>query len=102
MEPVSMLLGGTLVLAGWTLGRINRKKPAPDLTVCPGCEHSLSFRDKTTGRCLQQIKRASKWDRDGDVRGYEWVTCGCTNHASAEQITLDASWNPHTLPHTEQ
>ncbi len=103
MEPVSMLIAAGLIAVGYITGRIHRKKPpAPDPTDFRGCKHSLSYRDKTTGACTASVEVANKWDKYSTAIGFEWRPCACTNHTTAEQITLDASWNPPTLPPAAQ
>lgn len=92
IDLISMGLGGALVLSGYVLGKVNRRKPTThsDPTVCVGCGHSLTFRDPATGACTETAK-ASVYVK-GELDHYEYVPCGCQNHVNADQMTIDATW----------
>lgn len=90
MDPFTLLAGGGLLLAGYILGRANRqaRKPPPPDTECPGCRHSISYRDPQTGRCTHQSQKESEWDADGEAIAYAWTPCHCANHATADQLLI--------------
>jgi hypothetical protein len=93
VDPISLAVGGCLILVGYLLGRIGRRpRPvrAADPTICAGCEHGLTFRNPETGACQQQVKQASEFDEDGFAVDYRWVQCECRNHVNADQLAVDS------------
>lgn len=85
MEPVSLVVGGVLLLVGFALGRAHRpaKSTTPDPTKCAGCEHPLTYRDPESGRCTEKVIRAGSWTQ-----------CLCRNHVSLDQFMIaGVPWN---------
>lgn len=51
MEPVSLVVGGVLVLLGYRLGRLHRRpRPAPKAPTCD-CGHPYAMHNPKTRRC---------------------------------------------------
>ena len=93
IDPISIALGAALVLAGFVLGKVNRRKPiSADPTICVGCGHSLTYRDPATGACTAVEVTQTSVFVNGDLDHYEDVLCNCKNHVNAEQMTIDATW----------
>lgn len=54
MDPLSLLVGGALLVAGWLVGR--RTRPSRDPYRC-SCGHSLATHDEPTGPCRFERER---------------------------------------------
>lgn len=88
MEPVTMLVGGGLVLVGWVLGRINRKSKTPKTprAVC-GCKHHHAHHDPKTGECNGTREVATKFNTIGTEIAWKEVPCTCKQYSGPEPIT---------------
>jgi hypothetical protein len=102
---LSMLVGAGLAvgpaLVAFVLGRASgrvaerRRLGEPVKPIC-SCEHGYGAHED--GRsCRQQVKRASKWGGDGDVKRYEWVECACRGYDGPEPLSSIAGWRPPEL-----
>lgn len=88
IEPVSLLAGAGVMLAGYLIGRRNPRTKLPDSTMCAGCKHSITFRNPDTGNCTAQVEQATKWDGLGSPVAYRYVPCTCASHATADQLLI--------------
>ncbi|MCO1654273.1 hypothetical protein [Pseudonocardia humida] len=70
--------------AAASVSRSRRSAPASTATA----------RTRDGRACRQQVKRASKWDSDGDVKRYEWVDCSCRHYDGPEPLSSIAGWRP--------
>lgn len=96
MDPITLLIGGGLVVAGWAAGRIGRRR-APKAPKAPkfecSCGHGYgSHRDGKA--CQADQQRAAKWSKDGFETGYEWVRCPCLAYDGPEPMPRIADWTP--------
>lgn len=82
MEPISLIVGSALFVAGLVTGRVARRRGTPlgdpTAATCDGCAHSLTYHN-TDGTCSQQIKRRH-YNLNGDRSGHKWVQCGCRQY----------------------
>lgn len=88
MEPFSMAVGGGLVLVGWLLGRISRKRKMPKTPepIC-GCKHHHSHHDPKTGECFSKRKVVTHYDIYGVPRSWKEMPCTCKQYSGPEPIT---------------
>lgn len=85
VDPVSLAVGGGLVLVGWLAGRISRKTAAdPNKPIC-ACDHPVSMH-REEGGCAAEIKRPHSH------KGFEWVKCPCLRYVGP--LPLDQYWAP--------
>jgi hypothetical protein len=98
MDPLSMLVGAGLLVAGALVGlpvgvwRGRRgRQPKP---FCP-CEHAAPVHQDGTGPCNAQLKR-TKYNALGKDVGSYYVRCPCTRYMGPEIITAGA-WSPGVL-----
>ena len=99
MDPVSLLVGGGLVCAGWVIGRTGRlrrtvKDPDPEC----GCEHHLAMHDRTTGECHGTVMVPVRYNLNGSPTAREPVQCECRQYTGPVPVT--EIWTPPTLPPT--
>ena len=97
MEPVSLLIGGGLVVVGWVAGRVGRRRPSgpppPPVATC-GCGHPLAQHDREASTCHAEIPRdAFKFGR---WAGHTWVRCPCRQYIGPRPI--DEVFAPRLLP----
>jgi hypothetical protein len=86
IDPVSLVIGGALVAAGWFAGRVSRRRPhAPpsSSTVC-SCSHGYGSHENG-GLCGAEIERPFYW-ANGHRHGYEWVPCPCLSYDGPEPL----------------
>lgn len=87
-DPITLAVGGGLVLVGWVGGRIGRRpaltnSDAPEPTC--GCEHSLALHNPYTSECHGQIRRPH-YEPNGAPCGKEWVDCDCRRYVGPEPV----------------
>ena len=98
MEPVSLLVGAALLVAGFLGGRLSRRRPtsppAPSAPLC-GCGHTLSQHDTETNTCYAELRR-DVHDKRGRWTGHQWVPCTCRQYVGPRPI--DEVFVPRLLP----
>jgi len=97
MDPVSLLVGGVLLAAGFVAGRLGRRRNAPPPPVTPlcGCGHTLSQHDRETHTCYAELRR-DNYDKRGRWAGVSWVPCTCRQYVGPRPI--DEVFAPRLLP----
>lgn len=92
MDPISVLAGGVIFLAGVLTGRrVRRPTTTIDLQppVCT-CAHGYGTHDKGA-RCQAQVERRHYME-DGRHNGSEWAPCRCLSYDGPEP--LPRVWTP--------
>lgn len=92
MEPITLAVGGALVLVGFVGGRITRPKTAlAALTYdCTGCLHAFSMHDPKTGEC-NAAEKSALWSTSGKHLGYHPAPCACLNYTGDRPLDVDPS-----------
>jgi hypothetical protein len=83
IDPVSLVIGGALVAAGWLAGRMHRGHSGmvshPEL-IC-SCDHG--YGSHADGKaCRADVRRL----RDGCSNTYDWVHCACLSYDGPEPL----------------
>uniref|UniRef100_UPI003F496783 hypothetical protein n=1 Tax=Pseudonocardia sp. CA-138482 TaxID=3240023 RepID=UPI003F496783 len=81
MEPISMLVGAGLLLAGWAVGRVSRRRPKSPAPIC-SCGHGYGMHEQGGGRCRDEKRR--------------YVRCNCQVYDGPEP--LPRAWMPPAIP----
>ncbi|NEW38702.1 hypothetical protein GV794_28035 [Nocardia cyriacigeorgica] len=92
MDPLSLAVGGGLVVAGWVVGRFAQRRPRQGKQLRPrcGCGHDLALHDRDTGKCHAEISRRG-------MHGMrEWVNCNCRRYTGP--TPLEEVFAPPILP----
>ncbi|GAB3350576.1 hypothetical protein [Modestobacter lapidis] len=90
MDPLSLVVGGVLLAAGYLGGRLGARRAsrtrAPQLPVATcGCGHSLSQHDPKDHTCHAEVPRdAFNWA--GHRAGQTWVDCRCRQYVGPRPI----------------
>lgn len=85
IDPVSLAVGGGLLVVGFIAGRAGRtrRRPKPVEAVCQ-CRHPYALHDPKTGTCH------GTEERDVDIDGWydhaEHVQCGCRVYTGPEPL----------------
>ncbi len=102
MEPLSLLVGGALLAAGYLGGRLGARRAArakartPQLpqAMCT-CGHPLSQHDPKEHTCHAEVARDA-YDWKGRWAGHTWVACRCRQYVGPRPI--DEVFAPRLLP----
>ncbi|WP_280452880.1 hypothetical protein [Nocardia cyriacigeorgica] len=92
LDPLSLAVGGGLVLVGWAAGRFAQRRPRRQKQIRPrcGCGHDLALHDRSSGRCHAEISRRG-------MHGMrEWVSCNCQRYTGP--TPLEDVFAPPILP----
>ena len=89
IDPLSMIVGALLLIAGIVFGHITgRRKPvlpvAPTVPMCP-CGHDIAIHDPTSSHCRGSIRREHYY-KGGDRNGWEWTPCPCRRYLGPELL----------------
>jgi hypothetical protein len=98
VEPVSLVVGAALLVAGFLGGRLSRRRPAgppPPTTPLCGCGHTLSQHDPESNTCYAELRRET-YDKRGRFSGHTWVPCTCRRYIGPRPI--DEVFVPRLLP----
>lgn len=86
VDPVSLIIGGGLVAAGYGSGRVGRRrrhprapKAAPPPKPMCGCSHHYALHDPKTKVCHGTVK-TTKYDTNGYQVGYTYPPCACRQY----------------------
>jgi hypothetical protein len=84
-DPISLVVGGTLLVCGWFMGRLGRRSraPKPLSTVC-SCSHGYGIHEDGK-RCVAAVERAHYYS-NGSRNGYEWAQCACLCYDGPEPL----------------
>jgi hypothetical protein len=93
IDPVSLIIGGGLLAAGYGSGRIGRarrhpkpRKPLPVPKPVCGCGHGIHDHDPTTNKCHSQIK-AYRWNSSyGRETLDKYVACTCRQYSGPQPL----------------
>ncbi|MCK2239169.1 MULTISPECIES: hypothetical protein [unclassified Crossiella] len=87
MDPVTLAVGGGLVLLGYLGGLLSRRKrtPEPPLTADCGCGHSLALHDPEAGTCHAQLERMTAHNKYAGT-SYEQSQCPCRQYVGPRPI----------------
>lgn len=89
MDPISLIIGGTLLAVGWLAGqayrRRNRTPELPSTATMCSCGHGHGTHAEG-GACKAEIKRPATWNYYAQVTGYEWVPCPCRSYDGPEPL----------------
>lgn len=87
MDPMGIAIGGGLVIAGWLMGRVGRKRgKSSDSTpalLC-SCEHGYGVH-QSGGTCHGDVKRP-KYNIVGSWVGNEYAACPCQSYDGPEPL----------------
>lgn len=96
MDPLSLVVGGALLGAGWVAGLVtsrvvqrgrDRRRGEGAREAYCSCGHARSFHDPQTNRCHQIVKgKATKWDRWGFEVAWEQAVCPCRRYDGPEPL----------------
>jgi hypothetical protein len=86
-----MFEGAVILLAGIVIGvlgdrLLSRRGRVTQVAAVCGCEHSIAFHDRATGKCSGMRKVASRWDKWGDPIGWTEEPCGCRRYTGPEPL----------------
>lgn len=86
IDPISLLVGGALLGAGWFCGRAHRKRSPMPVAPHSGCScgHGYGSHEKD-GPCRAQVERPHYYD-NGSRSGFEWVPCPCLSYDGPEPL----------------
>ena len=86
LDPISLIIGGGLVAAGYVSGRIGRArrhpkppKPTPPPKPICGCSHHYALHDPESKACHGSVK-TPKHNVVGDQVGYTYPACACRQY----------------------
>jgi hypothetical protein len=88
MDPISVVVGGLLVVGGWLLGRVRSRSVDDSLRVdsdACGCSHPLALHDRKMGTCFADVKREHYFST-GECNGSEWARCRCRQYTGTRPI----------------
>jgi hypothetical protein len=85
-----MFEGAAILLAGIVIGVIldrllSRRRRPVQAAVC-GCEHSIAFHDRATGKCGGMRKVGNRWNEFGDPTGWVEQPCTCRQYTGPEPL----------------
>ncbi|GAA2777309.1 hypothetical protein [Crossiella cryophila] len=88
MDPVTLAVGGGLLLLGYLGGLLSRRKraPEPPLTADCGCGHSLAMHDPTAGTCHAELPRPKSYNDAGEYVGTTYAQCPCRQYVGPRPI----------------
>lgn len=90
MDPISLLVGGGLLVTGYLAGRRRRRTRTalPAVPMC-ACGHGMSYHDAQTGQCHAEAGRTNKrYDPayGTTLLSYDPVACTCRRYVGPEHI----------------
>src|SRR4051812_3369968 len=88
MDPISVVVGGLLVVGGWLLGRVRSRSVDDSLRVDPdacGCGHPLAFHDRTARTCSAEVRR-DHYNSYGECTGHKWASCTCRLYTGTRPV----------------
>ncbi len=85
-DPLSLVVGAAIFVAGALTGRIRRRLSGPRTRppIC-GCGHGLAMHNRDTSICHAEVQRDT-------LSGVTFVPCRCQRYVGPEHI-LDV-WTP--------
>ncbi|WHT23045.1 hypothetical protein N8J89_18830 [Crossiella sp. CA-258035] len=87
MDPISLVVGGGLLLFGYVAGLLTRRKREPKpLTADCGCGHSLAMHDPENGNCHAEVQRKDSYGKDGTYVGTTYAQCPCRQYVGPRPI----------------
>lgn len=104
MDPISIVVGAGVAVAGFVAGRISRRKTAAksamsSTPICT-CEHGLHDHDPSTNECHGLIDGDPlRYDSFNNPRAYKKIRCTCRQYTGPQR--LDDFWTPPILPPSE-
>lgn len=87
MDPISIAVGGILMLLGIALGRLGRRQVKaipPPRPIC-SCAHGLAFHDQKTGACHGTME-IQLYNTVNDYAGKEIRDCTCRQYDGPKPI----------------
>jgi hypothetical protein len=94
-DPITLGVGGVLVIAGWIIGRSARPRPmtpASPLQAMCGCGHGLEQHAPDTRQCHGSTLRKKVRTPKGDAIGDQWIDCTCRQYVGPQPIEEMFSW----------
>lgn len=94
MDPLSLLVGGVLLGAGWLAGRFapaRRRGPKSVQPVC-GCKHHLAYHDPKSGHCMEENRVVTQ--RDAAMVPVAWKEIPCTCEQYVGPLPIDSLYAP--------
>ncbi|MCO1574616.1 hypothetical protein M8C13_02440 [Crossiella sp. SN42] len=87
MDPITLAVGGGLLIIGYLTGRLTRRKrpPEPVTAVC-GCGHSLALHDVADGACHGENARPKSYNKKGDYVGTVYTRCPCRRYVGPQPL----------------
>ncbi|MBP2471668.1 NAD(P)H-hydrate repair Nnr-like enzyme with NAD(P)H-hydrate dehydratase domain [Crossiella equi] len=97
MDPISLAVGGGLLLVGYVAGLLSRRRvrDKPVEAVC-GCTHTMAMHDRETGACHEQIARPRSYSEKGKYLGTVYAQCTCRQYVGPRPI--EEVFAPKLLP----
>ena len=95
MDPVSLVVGAGLLIAGFLSGRFSRRRGAggtngpKQLSAICGCKHGLEQHDPETKACHGRTLQRNVYSKEGKWLGTQWIDCTCRRYVGpvpAEEI----------------
>ncbi len=91
LDPITLIIGGGLLAAGYGSGRVGRRrrhprapKPVPPPKPVCGCGHGIHDHDPATSKC-HGTKKAYRWDGFREVLD-KYVSCTCRQYSGPQPL----------------
>lgn len=99
MEPLTLLVGVVIFLAGTFFGRSMRRKPPKPPALDCGCGHNYGAH-QAGNRCMSGIKTANRWSYDSYNKittptNWHYPPCPCQYYDGPEP--LPRTWSPELM-----
>jgi hypothetical protein len=89
MDPVSLVTGAAILIAGVLIGRVGRRtarRQGSDPQPICGCTHHRALHEPDTGRCRGE-NRQGNW-----LDGWRHVKCTCQRYSGP--VPIETLWTP--------
>lgn len=103
MDPVTLLVGAGILLAGVLIGEVHgriaarRQRPDPPPQPICGCTHHRSMHDNGgEGECMAAVAERAKRSETGVYLGMQPVGCACQQYVGP--VPIETLWQPPVLP----
>ncbi|MEU6583257.1 hypothetical protein [Nocardia sp. NPDC046763] len=93
IDPISLVIGGALVVGGWLAGRFGSPRTKPGTAAGPavcGCGHDLALHDREVGHCHAETFRKTGMGLKA------WARCNCQRYTGP--TPLEEFFAPTPLP----